>query len=69
MEAFDPSQITLKTTSKAFSYERISRQIDKCDDIVMLKEMLRSYVKLHLKHQELVADIVNPPPLIKDEQV
>jgi hypothetical protein len=54
----DPSKITLENTSKLFEYEKISREIEDCSDIDVIKDMLRCYVKLYMKQQEVMTDIV-----------
>ena len=36
-----------------FEYEKLSREIEECDDMPTLKEMLRVQVKLYMKLQEL----------------
>tara|TARA_R100001460_G_scaffold65525_1_gene105866 strand:- start:388 stop:612 length:225 start_codon:yes stop_codon:yes gene_type:complete len=46
------SDIELESTSKLFAFEKISREIEGCNDISTLKETLRCYVKLFLKQQE-----------------
>lgn len=51
----DPSEITLDKPSKMFEYEKISREIEGCNDIEQLKNMCRCFLKLHLKHQEVSA--------------
>jgi hypothetical protein len=53
----DPSNITLESVTKLFEYEKISREIDNCDDINLLKNIAKSYVKLHLAQQEILLDI------------
>ena len=58
MKITDPSQITLESTSKLFEYERISREIEECSDIDTLKDMLRCYVKLYMKQQEVITDML-----------
>lgn len=67
MNSPDPSAISLSTPSKAFAYEKISREIDNCSDIVTIKEMLRCYVKLYLKQQETISTIGLPS--ISDEKI
>jgi len=54
MKELDPSRITIDTPSKLFAYEKMSRDIDNCDDIEVLKEALRCYVKLYFKQQEVL---------------
>ena len=58
MNNTDPSQITLESTAKLFEYERISREIEECSDIDKIKDMLRCYVKLYMKQQEVVLDLM-----------
>lgn len=50
----DPSEISLRTPSKSFEYEKISRDIDKVENIEELRNMLKSYVKLYFKQQETI---------------
>lgn len=50
----DPSQISLTTTSKSFEYEKLSRDIDKIDDVEVLQNMLKTYIKLYFKQQETI---------------
>lgn len=48
----NPDQIELKKLSKTFEYEKLSRDIDSIDDIKILRDVTKSYVKLYLKQQE-----------------
>ncbi len=57
MNNTDPSQITLESTTKLFEYERISREIEECSDVDKIKDMLRCYVKLYMKQQEVMSDL------------
>lgn len=52
-----PSEIGLESISKNFEYEKLSREIESCTDIKELKEMLRCYIKLYLKQQEVVSQL------------
>jgi hypothetical protein len=54
----NPSDIELERPSKMFEYEKISREIDGIDDIDVLKLMCKCYVKLHLKQQETLTNIL-----------
>ena len=54
----NPSDIILETHSKMFEYEKISREVEECDDIEYLKNMCRCYVKLHMKQQEVISNMV-----------
>jgi hypothetical protein len=53
----DPDKIILENLSKNFEYERISREIDSCENIDQVKNIAKSYVKLHLKYQETIASL------------
>ena len=53
----DPSEIKLDNLSKNFEYERISREIESCENIDQVKNIAKSYVKLHLKYQETLAGL------------
>lgn len=53
----NPDQIVLENLSKNFEYEKISREIDNCENIDQLKSIAKSYVKLHLKYQETIASL------------
>ncbi len=48
----NPDEIKLEKLSKNFEYERLSRNIDSIDDIKVLRNVTKSYVKLYLKQQE-----------------
>ena len=54
----EPSDIILESTAKMFEYEKLSREIEECNDIETLKNMLRCYIKLHMKHQEVAQDLL-----------
>ena len=54
----DPSDIQLESTAKMFEYEKLSREIENCDDLDALKQMARAFVKLYLKHQEVAANVL-----------
>ena len=60
MKELDPSTISLSTPSKSFAYEQLSRDIEKCDDVKVLKDALRCYVKLYFKQQETMSLIGAP---------
>ena len=51
----DPDIINLEDINKLFEYEKLSRDIDSIEDISELKKMLKSYIKLYLKQQEVVS--------------
>ena len=51
----NPDQIQLEDMNKLFEYEKLSRDIDSIDDIEVLKNYSKSYIKLYLKQQEIVS--------------
>jgi hypothetical protein len=53
----DPNDIKLDNLSKIFEYEKISREIDTCENIEQVKDIAKSFVKLHLKQQEVILQI------------
>ena len=53
----DPTKIVLESLTKNFEYEKISREIDSCTNIEQVKNIAKSYVKLHLKYQETLSSL------------
>ena len=53
----NPNEIILENLTKNFEDERISREIDSCENIDQVKDIAKSYVKLHLKYQEALASL------------
>jgi len=52
------NEIELKNISKSFLFENLSRDIDSIEDINALKNICKSCVKLYLKQQETLKEIV-----------
>jgi hypothetical protein len=53
----NPNEIELENMSKLFEYEKISRDIDSIDDIELVKNFAKAYVRLYLKQQEVVSKL------------
>jgi len=53
----DPDKITLENISKMFEYEKLARDIDSIDDIETLRDYSKSYIKLYLSQQEVIANL------------
>lgn len=53
----DPSKINLNNMAKLFEYEKISREIDQCNDIDILRNISKSYVKLYFAQQEVMLEL------------
>ena len=51
----NPEKIILEDMNKMFEYEKLSRDIDSIEDIDLLKNYAKSYIKLYLKQQEVVS--------------
>ena len=49
-----PNDIELENLSKIFEYEKISRELDCCENIDQLRNIAKCYVKLHFKQQETI---------------
>lgn len=48
----DPKSIELENLSKIFEYEKISRELDFCEDLEYLRNVSKCYAKLYFKQQE-----------------
>ena len=53
----NPDNIELENLSKIFEYEKISRELESCTNIDLLKNICRCYVKLYLKQQETLTSL------------
>jgi hypothetical protein len=51
----DPNSIELESINKLFEYEKIARDIDSINDIEIVKNFAKAYVRLYLKQQEVIA--------------
>ena len=45
----NPDDITLFNTTQQFEYEKLSREIDECDDVESLQQMCKFLIKLEMK--------------------
>ena len=52
MKNMNPEEIELTNPSQSFEYERLSREIDECDDVEVLQQMCKFLVKLEMKTRE-----------------
>lgn len=55
----NPSEIELSSINKMFEYEKLSRIIDELSESDA-KNFAKSYLKLYLKQQEVIANINLP---------
>jgi len=51
-----PDNIELENMNKLFEYEKLSRDIDSIQDIEILRNYAKSYIKLYLKQQEVISN-------------
>jgi len=51
----DPDEIKLEQLSKEFAYQKISNELDECDNVSLMRDIAKSYAKLYLKQQEVVS--------------
>lgn len=52
----DPDKISLESINRMFEYEKLSRDLDSIDDIETLRNYAKSYIKLYMKQQEVIAE-------------
>lgn len=55
----DPDKIQLENLSKNFEYAKASIEIDAIEDIDDLKKIAKSYMKLYMKQQEVLVDLIS----------
>ena len=58
----NPDDIQLTNIAKSFEYEKLAREVDTIDDIKVVKDMLKSYIKLYLKQKETFTSIAMMNP-------
>ena len=64
----NPDDITLTDTTQQFEYEKLSREIDFCEDIEELQQMCKFLIKLEMKTrsnysvmlQDMMPDLSSP---------
>ena len=53
----NPDNIQLDNFSKLFEYEKIAREIDSIENIEIIKNLAKSYIKLYYKQQEIISKL------------
>jgi hypothetical protein len=51
-------ELELESINKLFEFEKISREIDTCTNIELMKNLCKCYVKLYMKQQETISSIM-----------
>jgi hypothetical protein len=58
----DPNEIQLEDLSKSFEYMKACIEIDSIEDIDQIKNIAKAYMKLYLKQQEVLKDLLKVKP-------
>ena len=48
-------ELQLEDVSKLFEFEKISRELDTCTNIDLMRNICKCYVKLYMKQQETIS--------------
>lgn len=51
----DHEELKLESISKLFEFEKISRELDTCTNIDLMRNLCKCYVKLYMKQQESIS--------------
>ena len=54
----NPDDILIRNVSSQFQYEKMSREIDECDDVATLQEMCKFLIKMEMKTRETYSIIL-----------
>jgi len=54
----DPNDITLEDLGKSFEYFKACTEIDSIEEVEDLRQIAKAYMKLYLKQQEVVKDLI-----------
>lgn len=57
----DPDSIKLDDLSKNFEYAKACIEIDSVEDVEQLKNISKAYMKLYMKQQEVLSDLLSQP--------
>jgi hypothetical protein len=52
-----PDDIELKSLNKIFEYEKLSRELDNCDNLDEIREKAKYCIKLYLSTLEVYSDL------------
>ena len=65
----NPDDIFIRNTSSLFQYEKMSREIDRCDDVETLQQMCKFLIKMEMKTRETYSIILQDTmPEINDSK-
>lgn len=54
----NPEEMKLESVSKLFEFEKISRELDTCTNINLMRNICKCYVKLYMKQQECILSLI-----------
>jgi hypothetical protein len=58
----DPNSITFENLSKSFEYAKACVELDNIDNIEDIRDIAKAYMKLYLKQQEVVSNLIKVNP-------
>ena len=53
----DPETVKLSSLNKQIEYEKIARELDECDDLEVMRNAAKCFLKLQLKQLETLSVI------------
>ena len=64
----NPDDIFIRNVSSMFQYEKMAREIDKCDDVETLQQMCKFLIKMEMKTRETYSIILQDtmPEVLND---
>jgi hypothetical protein len=51
-------ELELESINKLFEFEKISRELDTCTNIDLMRNLCKCYVKLYMKQQETLSSLM-----------
>lgn len=54
----DHEELRIDSMSKLFEFEKISRELDTCTNIDLMRNICKCYIKLYMKQQETVSSLM-----------
>ena len=56
----NPNEVNLENVSKLFEFEKISRELDSCTNIDIMRNLCKCYIKLYMKQEEVISSLGLP---------
>lgn len=51
-------KIKIESFNKLFEFERMSRELDECNNIELMRDLCKCYIKLYMKQQEVSESLI-----------